>query len=494
MRRIFLSLIILAFLAACQQKTDPARTTPTATPGPILSPSPIPDLTESTNLPALTPTATPIPPAQNPHYTLSAVFDYGRRFVSVDQAITYTNNASETLHDFDLMVEPNQTPGAFRLVTFTWADGQPVRDFSMDNNLLHIQLPQPLNPYQQLELRLKFELTLPAIPPPADDKRPVPFGYTDHQTNLVDWYPYVPPYVAGKGWLAHKPWFYGEHQVYPMADFDVSIQLTNPPKDLLLAASAPAKQAGNSVSYSHHNARNFVLSASPYYKLFTQQVGEVTIQSYSFTYDVDAGKAALTYTTEALNLFAKLFSPYPHPTMTVVEADFLDGMEYDGLYFLSRGFYNLYGGTPQGYLAAIASHETAHQWWYARVGDDQALEPWLDEALATYSEYIFYKNLHPDYLKWWWDYRVDYYIPAGKINLQLYDYTSYRAYRDAVYLNGAHFLDDLRILIGDDAFYAFLQDYSIQFTGRIATASDFFNMLKKHTNKDYSGILPKYFK
>jgi len=494
MKRVAFCLIILACLSGCRQNIEPSLATSTEVSTPAPSPSATPDLLEPANLPTNSPSATPLPPQQNPRYTISAVFNYGQQFVSVDQAILYTNNAPETLHDLDMMVEPNQNAGVFRLVSFTWADGRAVRDFSLDNNLLHLVLPQPLDPNGQIELHLKFELTLPAIPPPSNDQRPVPFGYTSKQTNLVDWYPYIPPYVPGKGWLAHIPWFYGEHQVYPMADFDVTIQLVNPPKDLVVAASAPAKQEGNKIAYTHKTARNFVLSASPYYKMFAQQVGEVTVLSYAFSFDIAAGKAALEYTSEALNLFAKLFSPYPHPTLTVVEADFLDGMEYDGLFFLSRGFYNIYGGTPQGYLAAIASHETGHQWFYARVGDDQALEPWLDEALATYCESIFYKNLYLDYLKWWWDYRVDYYIPAGKINLQIYDYTGYRAYRDAVYLNGVHFLDDLRILIGDDAFYAFLQDYSIKFTDRIATAPDFFAVLKQHTNKDFSAIVAKYFK
>ena len=86
----------------------------------------------------------------------------------------------------------------------------------------------------------------------------------------------------------------------------------------------------------------------------------------------------------------------------MVEADFLDGMEYDGLYFLSKGFYNLYSGGPADYLTAIAAHETSHQWWYSAIGNDQALEPWLDEALATYSERLFYENLHPEGLVWWW--------------------------------------------------------------------------------------------
>ena len=40
-------------------------------------------------------------------------------------------------------------------------------------------------------------------------------------------------------------------------------------------------------------------------------------------------------------------------------------MEYDGLFFLSNGFYNLYDGTSSSYLVTLAAHETAHQWWFA---------------------------------------------------------------------------------------------------------------------------------
>ena len=36
----------------------------------------------------------------------------------------------------------------------------------------------------------------------------------------------------------------------------------------------------------------------------------------------------------------------------------------------------------------VAVHETAHQWFYAMVGDSQARHPWLDEAFATYAEQL----------------------------------------------------------------------------------------------------------
>lgn len=509
-KKSILLLAILLMLASCQS-ANPA-TSPSPTLNPELSkptldqtlqqPSsqpetPLPTLVQATPQPTQTvpvePSATAQPP-QNTRYTIKAKFNYGLHNLTVAQDTAYTNNTAETLTELVMMVEPNDNPGVFHLATFTWANGQAIRSYSLDANILHLQLPQPLMPGQSLAMHLDYELRLPAIPAPSDDHRPILFGYSEKQVNLTDWYPCIAPYVSGAGWLAHKPWYYGEHQVYEMADFNVEIDLVDPPKDLMIAASAVANQSGNSYTYTQNNARNFTWSASPYYKLVTRQVGQVVVNSYAFTLDTVAGKGALQYTAQALELFGKLFAPYPHASLTVVEADFLDGMEYDGLFFLSRGFYNLYTGTPQGYLAAIAAHETAHQWWYALVMNDQALEPWLDEALATFCEYVFYKNLYPDDLKWWWVYRVDYYGPNGKINLRLYDYTSYTSYRNAVYLNGAHFLYDLQVRVGDTDFYAFLHDYAAALGGRLATANDFFTLLHKTSSVDISSITAKYFK
>ena len=61
-------------------------------------------------------------------------------------------------------------------------------------------------------------------------------------------------------------------------------------------------------------------------------------------------------------------------------------------------------------------------------------------------------------------------------------------------MNGAKFLDDLRILMGDDAFFAFLRDYAEKSAYGIATRADFFTILKSHTSKDLSGLLATYFK
>ncbi len=309
----------------------------------------------------------------------------------------------------------------------------------------------------------------------------------------MDWYPFLPPYIDGQGWLSHQAGFFGEHLVYPVADFEVAIQLTRPNPDLVIAASAPAEADGHTYRYHHPQARNFVWSVSHMYQIAEQQVGAVTVLSYAFPHHAQAGEATLQTTAQALALYTELFGPYPHQTLSVVEADFLDGMEYDGLYFLSNAFYNLYGGTPGEYLVAIAAHETAHQWFYALVGNDQALEPWLDEALCTYSERLYFEHTFPEALDWWYQYRVNYYQPRGWVDGTIYNPDGYRAYRDAIYLNGALFLEDLRHLMGDEAFFTFLQDYTRQYSHALATGADFFNLVTNHTQSDLTPLLEEYF-
>ena len=60
-------------------------------------------------------------------------------------------------------------------------------------------------------------------------------------------------------------------------------------------------------------------------------------------------------------------------------------------------------------------------------------------------------------------------------------------------MNGANFLDSLRLRIGDDAFFAFLQDYYARERGSISSADAFFYILSQHTNKNYSDLVKAYF-
>ncbi len=86
-----------------------------------------------------------------------------------------------------------------------------------------------------------------------------------------------PPISTGEGWLVHSNWWFGEHQVFDVADFQVRLTLAEPVQDLVIAASTPAVQDGESYVYHLEAARTFALSASTEYLVQTTTVGDVTI-------------------------------------------------------------------------------------------------------------------------------------------------------------------------------------------------------------------------
>jgi aminopeptidase N len=291
----------------------------------------------------------------------------------------------------------------------------------------------------------------------------------------------------------HDPWYYGEHLVYPLANFDVTLRFTDPANVPLIATSGEAETIDNGEHYILENGRDFALAMGRQLTSVSADVDGVTVTSYYYPGAESAGQAVLDATVKALQTYSALFGPYPHKTLAAVQGDFNDGMEFDGLYYLSNSFYNLYDGTDKNYLVMVAAHETSHQWWFGRVANDQSKQPWLDESLATYCEKLFYEKNYPDDLKWWWDYRINFYQPDGKIDGDVASYGGFTPYTNATYRQGARFMDELRQATGDEAFFAFLKDYATQMNGKIATADDFFRILRKHTQVDLSALLNKYF-
>jgi aminopeptidase N len=102
--------------------------------------------------------------------------------------------------------------------------------------------------------------------------------------------------------------------------------------------------------------------------------------------------------------------------------------------------------------------------------------------------------VYPDFLPWWWSARIDFFDPHGEIDIPVYEGQDADTYKYIVYFNGAHFVQDIRARIGDEAFFAFLQDYYLKEKGQITTGDDFFRILNEHTDMNYSDIMRKYFK
>lgn len=433
----------------------------------------------------ITSTSTSVPQSipDLPLYTFNANLDYAAHSLEVDETIFYPNTTGETLPDLVLAVEPNLWKGCFVLEGLL-INGQNVGTLNLIGDRLVVPLAEPLPPGGYLTLFVQYDLNLPAA-----DIHHI-FGFNNRQINLVDWYPFIVPYSSG--WLLHPPADLGEHLTYDVADFDVTVTLADPSMLVTLAASAPADESSGSWHYRLQNARTFVFSGSTAYHKVSATSDGVTITCYYFDKNESPARAILDATIRSVKIFSELFASYPHQSLSVVESPFFDGMEYDGLFFLSLNFFISYDGTLLNDLIDIAVHETAHQWWFGLVGNDQAMEPWLDETLSTYCEELFYEKSLPQ-ISAWWAFRVDAFSPAGWVDTNIYDGINFRTYANAVYLRGAQFLEALRKKIGDAAFFAFLKDYASQMSWERATSEDFFRILGTHTSANILDLVSSYF-
>ena len=512
--RVTQYILLLALLSACASPTPAAPVFPKfilVTQDPNASPTPTPFQPSGlidTDVPPFTPvpptqiptqTFTPLPASPTPasatttasapatssrtNYILYATMDFKAHTLSVDETVRYYNNSGTALSDIVLSVQPNQYSNTFGLNSIS-QDGTALTAFTINGQRLDVSLPQPLQPNSAITLILNFNLNIPAKSSTGI------FGYDFNQINLVDWYPFIVPRDASGGWVLHDPISFGEHLVYDSSDIELNIKTDS---DVIIAASAPSESNGEWTRYRLYGARTFALSASDQFIVTDTAVGDVVIRSYYFDGYQAAGDAILFAALQAVSIYSAKFAPYPYQTLAVVQTDIHDGQEYDGLVLLATKFYEEYGGGARNNLTTIGVHEIAHQWWFGLVGNDQALEPWLDEAMATYSEHIFYEFNYPGQVNWWWQFRVDYFKPGGYVDTSIYNGGTFRTYTNAVYLNGAHFIDDLRGRMGDDNFYRFLKDYASRYSRGRATSYDFFAAVRANTSADISSLIAEYF-
>lgn len=442
-----------------------------------------------TNTPVPEPQTTPfscaaeLPPSR-PRHQILATIDYAAKTVEVAQQIHYTNRSGLRLVEIVMNVEANRWNGAF--VPGTLQIGGVNIEYRLEDNRLVIPLTGPLEPGCEAIIQLTFTIKPPRVGSGVSAFRGY-FGYGERQMNLAYWLPVVAPIIDAQ-WVIHEPRDIGEQMVLEQADWDVTLTINNASGDLKIAAPGDDIQqlAPNQWRYIFNGARDFPISLSEYFRVQSVTTpGGVAVEVYTFPDAVrstalgqlDAGLHTLQEASQALQQYSDLFGAYPHRRMLVVQGDFPDGMESSGLVFVSTNWFYRFEGGLQNYLSVITVHEVSHQWWYARVGNDAALAPWLDEALATYSEYIYYEEYHPDLKNWWWDFRVGWYNPQGSVDSTVYEFDDAREYINAVYLRGVQMLHNVREDIGTEAFFKLIAEYARVGDGQIATSELFWSLL-----------------
>jgi hypothetical protein len=387
--------------------------------------------------------------------------------------------------DFDRAYSRGFESGFTEITSVKVRDGEDLKySFQGEGNtILKVELKEPLKQGTSVELSMDFKVTIP----PANER----FGYGENHFNLGNWYPIAAVYDE-TGWNLDKYYPIGDPFYSDSSNYEVTIKA---PEEYMIASSGALvneKDEGNNKiwKFQSSNMRDFAFVANKDFKVVEKKIDGTVVKSYYYKNDEKRGKEALNAGVESIKIFNEKFGKYPYPVYSVVETVFPSGMEYPGLVYISENYYKTLSNRDS--LIIVVVHETAHQWWYSLVGNDQIDEAWLDEGFATYSESIYVENaLSKERGKNYFNSSVEERhneviadkIIDGVVVKGLEDFRNWEDYGPTVYTRGAVVLNELRNKFGDEKFFQIMQGYFKEYEFKIAKTEDFMNVSERVTGQ-----------
>lgn len=383
---------------------------------------------------------------------------------------------------FDACYPDGFSPGGVTLYDVTWNGRAAVYGFDDEaKTALRIHIP-PLEDGETGELFLRCVAAIPACAYRS--------GRVGEDWQLGNVIPLVSRYENG-AWRTDAYSAVGDPFLSDCANFTVALYGA---ADYAVACSAYLTRDRDGVwRGSIPAARDVALCLSRGGFTVSGWAGETKVISCAGT-EAGAGRA-LDAAVRAVNLYAGLYGPYPYPTLTLCGVDFpFGGMEYPGLCMIGESNYL---ETRADSLELEIAHETAHQWFYALVGSDQANDPWQDEALCEYAMLRYVRQRYGqgsfESLK---SYRVDAamqeHVPGTLTPGSPIDYFgNLTDYRTVVYGRGAALLLALDALLpgGTDGF---LRAYAGEFAYGFVSRKEFEDFLNRYAGMDLHPLLVDY--
>ncbi len=352
------------------------------------------------------------------------------------------------------------------------------------DTILKINLEEPLKPKEKIEIKMEYAGALP----PAEDR----FGYGEKTYNFGNWYPIACVYDE-KGWNTDPYYSIGDPFYSDVSNYNVTITT---PKDMIVASSGnilseKSKKGKKIWNIEGKLIRDFAWVCSTDFVVEEREVDGTLIKVYFLEDNAKIKKVASNMTEDAIRKFNTLFGRYPYGQYSVVMNSFPSGMEYPGLVYIAENYCTM---ATKEFLEIIIVHETAHQWWYGVVGNDQIDEAWLDESLATYSEVIYMNEVYGK------DHSEDYYdvmvVESYERAKQLFDiddkvlkpldeFDDWNDYGSLAYSRGAMFINSIKKDFGEDVLYDILNKYYEEYKFLNATTDDFLKVCEEVTGESF---------
>ena len=409
-----------------------------------------------------------------PSYKIRAEYTESPRAISGTEKLRYVNAEDEPIKELRFQVWTNEE-------TFTErGGGTEVRDATvngkearvdLNGTALTLDLPEALLEGGSVEISFEFETSIPEIE--------APFGHHRGVSSLGVWYPILAVHDAG-GWRVSPPTRFGEPYFAEASNYKVSLTI---PEDLTPVATGvetdrdadrDARGGRRTFVYEAEAVRDFALAIGEDFSVESREVRGTTVNIHYRPESAFRAERAADLAAASLEYFSDIYGPYPHEELDIVDAPLLSGTEYSTLTFVSIA-------NSEDYIFdTVVPHEVAHQWWYLKVGNDQFESPWLDESLATYSEWLFTGDADTRF--------PDPVTPLAPLDSPVDAFPDTYSYQNTTYLYGAQLYRDLAYEIGPDTLHEGLRDYADAYAHKTATAEDLVSTLSETAGEDLSSF------
>jgi len=361
-------------------------------------------------------------------------------------------------------------------------------NYKIEQTLCEIDLEKPINPDENLEITIEFYQNIP--------KNTDRYGYYKDVVSLGNWCPILAVY-DDNGW--HKdPFlpigdpFYSDSSIY-----EVEISLT---ENYVLASTGElinTKKADDYISYTYeaYPVRDFAIMFSKDYIVLEDKYQDINIYSYLVDEDLEKNKNSLNFAKDSIAIFSELLGKYPYQNYSIAQ-NFMNfgGMEYPQLCQIKYADYDDKNISSYRNELVIA-HETAHQWWYSVVGNDEINEPWLDEAFAVYSTHQYFINKYsetdPQFIYSQRNRTIQ--APLKVMSKTIRDYEDFGEYSAEIYKGGSDLLFKLEEHLGKEVMYEILRRYYEEYKFENADITGFINICEEVSEKDLSEFFSPYF-
>ena len=201
--------------------------------------------------------------------------------------------------------------------------------------------------------------------------------------------------------------------------------------------------------------------------------------------DRDAYRAAFGRQAEMMEVFSRLFGPYPFPSYAVVVThdDLEIPLESQSLSTFGR---NLVRGDWDA--VRLVAHELAHQWFGNAVTLARWSDIWLHEGFACYAEWLWSEESGDKSA----DARARHHwqrLSELPQDVVLTDPGPELMFDDRIYKRGALTLHALRLTLGDEAFFGLLPGWVAAYRDGSVTTDDFLSFAFAETGTEVRAVL-----